>query len=166
MTALKAATIRKRIRSGRSRELALTDPLYKRTVFVTPELRRRALELGINPKTVWKRVHQAGETLEQALSRPSRTTGITARAEAVGVHRTTIYKRRNRYGMTVEQAFSMPEDSRCQSCNEIAKLHADHDHVTGKFRGWLCQCCNLGLGAFKDSVEKMRLAIAYRERYD
>lgn len=41
-------------------------------------------------------------------------------------------------------------------------LHLDH---TGhKARGILCQSCNLGLGHFKDSVERLQKAIQYLRR--
>lgn len=40
-------------------------------------------------------------------------------------------------------------------------LALDHCHVTGKFRGWLCRRCNLGLGNFKDNVLVMQRAIHY-----
>jgi Recombination endonuclease VII len=36
----------------------------------------------------------------------------------------------------------------CQICGAIPKsggLHQDHDHRTGKNRGWLCHRCNRGL---------------------
>lgn len=36
-------------------------------------------------------------------------------------------------------------------CN--VKLHLDHVHETGEFRGFLCARCNMGLGYFKDSEE-------------
>ena len=37
----------------------------------------------------------------------------------------------------------------------------DHCHDTGEIRGLLCQNCNLGLGHFKDSKERMLNAIEY-----
>ncbi len=40
-------------------------------------------------------------------------------------------------------------------------LHIDHDHSDGSFRGILCHLCNVGLGAFKDSPERLSLAIGY-----
>jgi hypothetical protein len=37
----------------------------------------------------------------------------------------------------------------------------DHCHETGKFRGWLCDPCNRGLGAFKDDIKILKKAIDY-----
>jgi hypothetical protein len=41
----------------------------------------------------------------------------------------------------------------------------DHDRVTGKFRGWLCQECNSGLGKLGDDIAGLRRAIAYLIAY-
>lgn len=48
----------------------------------------------------------------------------------------------------------------CQS-KPRARLHIDHNHKTGKYRGLLCDNCNLGLGHFKDSPTLLALAIEY-----
>jgi hypothetical protein len=43
-------------------------------------------------------------------------------------------------------------------------LHLVHDHETGKFRGWLCCQCNLGLGMFGDSPAMLHEAAEYLAR--
>lgn len=40
----------------------------------------------------------------------------------------------------------------------------DHDHVTKKPRGILCQGCNMGIGNFKDNSESLKMAIRYLVR--
>ena len=37
----------------------------------------------------------------------------------------------------------------------------DHNHVTGKVRGYLCNSCNTGLGKIGDSVERLERATKY-----
>lgn len=46
----------------------------------------------------------------------------------------------------------------------FGSLHIDHDHLSGKIRGLLCYDCNLGLGRFKDSIERLLSAALYLER--
>lgn len=41
----------------------------------------------------------------------------------------------------------------------------DHCHDTQTFRGWLCHHCNTGLGAFKDSLERIEKAVMYLKRH-
>lgn len=43
-------------------------------------------------------------------------------------------------------------------------LNFDHCHKTGKFRGLLCDRCNLGIGNFDDDVERFRAVIDYLQR--
>ena len=90
------------------------------------------------------------------------------------------YQRVNREGVRESQAKSgnyapppkeadcppRPEDGRCQmpGCRKfvgVKKLHLDHDHKTGRFRGWLCTPCNRGLGAFGDGREGLENALRY-----
>lgn len=57
-----------------------------------------------------------------------------------------------------------PCPDRCESCARIAKLRLDHDHVTGEFRGWLCNQCNTGLGLLGDDIIGIFLMSQYLAR--
>ncbi len=54
-----------------------------------------------------------------------------------------------------------PPGTPCNCCGRIDKLHLDHDHSTGAFRGYLCKNCNLGIGLIGDSSAGVNLALAY-----
>ncbi len=47
---------------------------------------------------------------------------------------------------------------------EPGKIHLDHDHTTGAFRGWLCNRCNLALGHLGDNIKGLERALAYLRR--
>lgn len=48
----------------------------------------------------------------------------------------------------------------CIICGLPAEV-VDHDHVTKRIRGSLCQRCNMGLGHFRDDPELLELAAMY-----
>jgi len=81
----------------------------------------------------------------------------------------------NTYGLSYNLFIQMLEDQdyKCKICSkEIeAKIEArqlkansavvDHDHITGKVRGILCNECNRGLGYFHDNKESLMNALEY-----
>jgi len=70
----------------------------------------------------------------------------------------------------------VPEGHVCPICSRSAdELHSpssrtktpwrlDHDYETGKFRGFLCDRCNIGLGKFADDPDVLIAAIDYLKR--
>jgi hypothetical protein len=57
----------------------------------------------------------------------------------------------------------VPLECEC-GCGRSGVLHADHDHVTGVFRGWLYRGCNLGLGMLGDDLAAVERIAAYLRR--
>jgi hypothetical protein len=61
-----------------------------------------------------------------------------------------------------------PEPKVCECCKGLptrnGRLHADHEHPTGKFRGWLCNGCNTGIGLLGDNLTGAQNAERYLTR--
>jgi len=59
-----------------------------------------------------------------------------------------------------------PPSDRCEICGATAdEICFDHDHATGKFRGWLCHTCNRVLGLIGDSRKRLRAMDEFLERH-
>ena len=75
-------------------------------------------------------------------------------------------QRARRYGLTLQQfrAILARQGHACGICRRSDRpLCIDHDHVTGKVRGFLCRKCNFGLGCYEDNPSYTRAATAYLE---
>jgi hypothetical protein len=84
------------------------------------------------------------------------------------------------YGITQEQYDEMyaAQGGKCALCGSeftaIPGKHSkgtelnlciDHSHKDGHIRSMIHRKCNLGLGKFDDSIEKIEMALAYLKRY-
>lgn len=57
------------------------------------------------------------------------------------------------------------QSDNCDCCGKYSEiLQCDHNHITHKFRGWVCVNCNVGLGRFKDDIKKLEQAKEYLRR--
>lgn len=77
---------------------------------------------------------------------------------------------------SLKKSYHYPRDHRCDICkaseeeaigrggSKAKAFCIDHDHKTGKFRGYLCHDCNRALGQFGDSIEVLQNAIKYLEK--
>ena len=55
-------------------------------------------------------------------------------------------------------------DLRYRNRKNIPVWSLDHDHVTGKFRGYICNKCNMALGNFNDDLKRIERALIYLKR--
>ena len=75
----------------------------------------------------------------------------------------------NKYGLSREEYEKRrAEAAGCAICGGVSEngkdLHLDHDHKTGRLRGFLCENHNRGLGMFGDDPVLLRAAADYLER--
>jgi hypothetical protein len=75
-----------------------------------------------------------------------------------------------KYGITPEQydLLEQQQNGLCEICKQVCltgrRLAVDHDHQTNKLRGLLCSRCNIGLGQFEESIERLQAAADYLRR--
>ena len=74
------------------------------------------------------------------------------------------------FGISFKKAKKLAEVQFCEICGKRReengkRLAVDHCHESGKIRGVLCSQCNSLLGMAKDSIETMKKAIGYLERF-
>lgn len=55
-----------------------------------------------------------------------------------------------------ERMAGRPRPDTCEVCNQEGVISFDHDHKTGKFRGWLCRECNSILGFANDDYKLLK----------
>ena len=73
-----------------------------------------------------------------------------------------------KYGMSPDEwdILFLRQGSKCAICSAVDPgcsygWNTDHDHLTNKVRGILCNGCNLMIGHAKDNIDRLRNAITY-----
>jgi hypothetical protein len=63
---------------------------------------------------------------------------------------------------TLRKANPPPPPGRCPVClTHTDAWVLDHNHLTDRFRGYICNSCNLGFGKFNDDPEVLKRALSY-----
>lgn len=92
----------------------------------------------------------------------------------VKCRRNREFNYRHHYGLTSEQVELMvaQQQGRCAICcqppsgkRHCARLHVDHDHITGKVRSMLCSGCNKALGLVREDIGRLTAMIEYLRRH-
>ena len=115
--------------------------------------------------------HSSREYMEQY--REANRESIRTRTRGWHVknrHRQRQYNANKTHGVNeaTYQIMLLAQDGRCKICclspqgrTRCGKLGVDHDHVTGRVRGLLCDKCNLMLGHAGDNSLILQAAIDY-----
>jgi hypothetical protein len=78
---------------------------------------------------------------------------------------------KRKYGITLEQKIEMlaAQNNCCAMCGDaiedVSSACVDHCHDSTVLRDILCSSCNLGLGHFRDSTERLERGILYLEKH-
>ena len=68
----------------------------------------------------------------------------------------------NKITRLAKKECKVPKSKSCDICGCTTKrIVFDHDHKTGKFRGWICDSCNRGLSNLGDNLEGVEKARKY-----
>lgn len=121
----------------------------------------------------WKRRRDAGiyrcycckqwQKTEKFTKDTTRKTGCCSTCKECSSLKATA----SRYKIPFEEAKRLRSGKEeCAICGRRQKLEVDHNHDTGKVRGFLCSRCNGALGHFLDNKELLQKAIAYLEAKD
>ncbi len=79
---------------------------------------------------------------------------------------------KQQFGISLDEYENIFEkqDGVCAICREPEPrykfLAVDHCHHKGQVRGLLCSKCNPGLGLFEDSIESLKSAVRYLEKFN
>jgi hypothetical protein len=64
----------------------------------------------------------------------------------------------------INEPFECPVCKKRTIAGVASKVVLEHNHLTGKIGGWICDSCNTGLGRFKDDVGLLKSGIEFIKR--
>lgn len=135
-----------------------------------PEVKERWREYTRKPETKARKreyqraYHQRPEVKARAYhQRPEIKERARAYEQKPEIKARRRERRHSRHGTIPIRP--MPEFCECRGCIPGKKgLVIEHCHKTNKFRGWVCNNCNTGIGMLGDTVEGLMHAVEYLRR--
>lgn len=85
------------------------------------------------------------------------------RKQLKGINVTLSEKIKWQKSKPVNVPFECPICTKRTIAGITSKVVLEHDHRTGKVRGWVCDSCNTGIGRFKDNIVLLKRAIKFIE---
>jgi len=72
---------------------------------------------------------------------------------------------RIRRTLALEKEAGRPKPDNCEVCGKKGRICFDHCHNSSKFRGWICEQCNVILGYANDNPKILRLLADYLDKH-
>ena len=130
--------------------------------------------IKINNAKYWLNRKLSRESIQKrTLSRQKyKTSEATKEKIRIAVSKTKQKIRKERlgdnYGLTPlqiqEKIAGRSKTNYCEICKKSGKTQFDHDHKSGKFRGWICWRCNIVLGLIKDDMQVSKKITVYLKK--
>lgn len=93
--------------------------------------------------------------------------GLFLNEKELSVKEIKVLKRRLKpYNITVNQYIEIhnKQNGKCEICNSKSyreRLSVDHCHKTSKFRGLICDRCNMAIGLLDDNILLLEQIVSY-----
>ena len=141
----------------------LTDEERReRSVIASTNWKKKNKEKSNAASAAWKKAHPEVDAAWRAAHKESRNASSLKwdqnhrEVRAVACVNRRVRQKEAKAGRSKPKA--------CEVCGDTnQKIHFDHCHISGKFRGWLCRGCNVALGCVKDSPTILRKLAKYLE---
>ncbi len=125
------------------------------------------------PKKICNICHKLKKTTEFAKNQNAKNNRSVrrpscqkCRKQLEGVNISSAEKNKWSKSKPVDEPFECPVCSKRTIAGITSKVVLEHDHRSGKVRGWVCDSCNTGIGRFKDDKELLKKAIKFIESKD
>jgi hypothetical protein len=78
------------------------------------------------------------------------------------------FKKDSKYRVELRKRYEHLKTNFCECCGNTSNksLVVDHCHDTLRFRGWICQSCNHGIGNLGDDIKGVEKALEYLRKHN